>query len=73
MALQLPIVDDELGLLARGELDQVQAGRRICESQSPMRRIPARNETHFIEGQLLEDFEGSAQVAIVNRIERAAE
>ena len=67
------IVDDELGLLAGGEFDQLQPGRPIRKRHSPMRRIPARNETHFLEGQLLQDLEGGAQVAIVNRIERSTE
>ena len=72
-AANLAIVDDECGLAGHRGTHHRHAQRGIGERALAMRRAASRQEAHLGELERLPQLEGGAQMAVVNRIEGAAE
>ena len=71
--LEFPIIYNKAMLPFSGDTYHLETQRRVCMRFAAVRRIPAGHESHFVESQCLQHFEGRAQVSVMNRIERAAE
>ena len=63
-----PIVDHERGLSGHGSLHHGDAQCGIRQRAFAMRRVAGGQEAHLGEPQRLPQFEGGAQVAVVDRI-----